>query len=171
MKTTRSFKKKLLTSAIASYALVGFHNAMAADTPDQNENVEEVIVLGVKGAQQSAINTKREATSIVDGIAAEDIGKLPDTTITDSLQRITGVQIEHTAGEGGKLSIRGMQQVAVMMNGEQFLAAGNLNSAQPDFNDVPAQLLRAADVYKTLDVRNNQSGITGTINIKTFRPF
>lgn len=168
MKTARHFKKKLLVSAITSYALFGLSNVMAAES---DEAVDEVIVFGVKAAQQSAINTKREASSIVDGIAAEDIGKLPDTTITDSLQRITGVQIEHTAGEGGRLSIRGMQQIAVMLNGEQFLAAGNLNSAQPDFNDVPAQLLRSADVYKSLDVRNAQSGITGTINIKTFRPF
>ncbi len=173
MKTTQNFKKKVLASAIASYALFGMHGAMAAEEQAQaaGESIEEVIVFGVKAAQQSAINTKREAQSIVDGISAEDIGKLPDTTITDSLQRITGVQIERTAGEGGRLSIRGMQQVAVMLNGEQFLAAGNLNSAQPDFNDVPAQLLRSADVYKSLDVRNAQSGITGTINIKTYRPF
>lgn len=163
-----SFRKKMLASAIASCTIAsGFSYA-------QNDNAameEEVIVLGVKGAQISAINTKRDAQSIVDAIAAEDIGKLPDVTITDSLQRITGVQIERSAGEGGRLSIRGMQQVAVLLNGEQYLAAGNLNSAQPDFNDVPAQLLRSATVYKTLDVRNNQSGITGTIDIETFRPF
>lgn len=168
MNTKRGFKKKLIASAIASYAAFGLGTQVFAQTND--ESIEEVIVLGVKGAQQNAINTKREAKSIVDGISAEDVGKLPDVTITDSLQRITGVQIQRSAGEGGRLSVRGLDQVAVMLNGEQFLAAGNLAGAQPDFGDVPAQLLRAADVYKSLDVTNNVSGITGTVNIKTFRP-
>lgn len=169
MNTTRGFNRKLLANAIASVVLVGMGGTAYAQEAEQS--VEEVLVLGVRGAQQSAINTKRDAGSIVDGISAEDIGKLPDVTITDSLQRITGVQIQRSAGEGGRLSVRGMEQVAVMLNGEQFLAAGNLASAQPDFNDVPAQLLRAATVYKTLDVTNAQSGITGTIDIETFRPF
>ncbi|QEY18208.1 TonB-dependent receptor [Cellvibrio sp. KY-GH-1] len=168
MNTKRGFKKKLIASAIASYAALGLGASAVAQ--ESNDAVEEVVVLGVKGAQQNAINTKREAKSIVDGISAEDIGKLPDSTITDSLQRITGVQIQRSAGEGGRLSVRGMDQVAVMLNGEQFLAAGNLAGAQPDFGDVPAQLLRAADVYKSLDVSNSVSGITGTIDIKTFRP-
>lgn len=168
MNTKRGFKKKLIASAIASYAAFGLGAQVFAQTTD--DSIEEVIVLGVKGAQQNAINTKREAKSIVDGISAEDVGKLPDVTITDSLQRITGVQIQRNAGEGGRLSVRGLDQVAVMLNGEQFLAAGNLAGAQPDFGDVPAQLLRAADVYKSLDVTNKVSGITGTIDIKTFRP-
>lgn len=171
MKTTRKFNKKILASAIASYAFLSMHGAVAQQEQVQSDAVEEVIVLGVRGAQQSAINTKRNASTIVDGIAAEDVGKLPDVTITDSLQRITGVQVERNAGEGGRLSVRGMQQVGVMLNGEQFLAAGNIFGAQPDFTDVPSQLLRAADVYKSLDVRNASSGITGTINLKTFRPF
>lgn len=166
MKNCNHFRRTLLASAIASYALVG--TAVAQEQDDAS--LEEVVVYGVKQSQQTAINTKRNADSIVDGIAAEDIGKLPDSTITDSLQRITGVQIQRSAGEGSSLSVRGMQQVAVMLNGEQFLAAGNLASAQPNFTDVPAQLLRSANVYKTLDVGNSVSGITGTIDIETYRP-
>lgn len=170
MNTNRGFKKKLIASAIASYAAFGM-GTQAFAQQEKSEPIEEVIVLGVKGAQQNAINAKREAKTIIDGISAEDVGKLPDVTITDSLQRITGVQIQRSAGEGNRISVRGMQQVAVMMNGEQFLAAGNLAGAQPDFGDVPAQLLRSADVYKSLDVTNAVSGITGTIDIRTFRPF
>lgn len=171
MNTNRGFKKKLIASAIASYAALGMGSQALAQDQAKGEPIEEVVVLGVKGAQQNAINAKRNAATIVDGISSEDIGKLPDVTITDSLQRITGVQIQRNAGEGSRVSVRGMQQVAVMMNGEQFLAAGNLASAQPDFGDVPAQLLRAADVYKSLDVTNAVSGITASIDIKTYRPF
>lgn len=168
MNTSKVFKKKLLARTIASYTLIGLCSQAIAQ--GQADAIDEVVVLGVRGAQQTAINTKRNAASIVDGIAAEDIGKLPDVTVTDSLQRITGVQIQRSAGEGTLLSVRGMEQVAVMLNGEQFLAAGNIAGAQPDFGDVPAQLLRSADVYKSLDVRNAVSGITGTIDIRTYRP-
>ncbi|MDN4501164.1 TonB-dependent receptor [Alteromonadaceae bacterium BrNp21-10] len=170
MSYQRGFKKNILATAVASCLVsVSAGNAIAAE--NDNEEVTEIIqITGVKGAQFTARETKRTASSIVDAIAAEDIGKLPDATLTDSLQRITGVQIQRSAGEGSSLSIRGMQQVSVLLNGEQFLAAGNLFSAQPNFNDVPAQLLKAATVYKSTDVSNAQSGITGTIDIETFRP-
>ena len=166
--TTRqamSFKKKLIATAVAS-ALFGMGGVAMA----QDENVEEVVVLGVKGAQQSAINTKRDASSIVDGITAEDIGKLPDVTIADSLQRISGIQVQRDAGEGTRANIRGLPQVITLLNGEQYLSAGNLAGAQPTLGDVPSQLMRGVDVYKSTDVTNALSGITGTIDLKTRRP-
>lgn len=167
-----TFKRSLLAMSIMAIGLPTLvlpAVALAQDEP-AGDGVEEVLVLGVRGAQKSAIDVKRNAATIVDGISAEDIGKLPDSTITDSLQRITGVQVQRNGGEGGALSIRGMSQVALLLNGEQYLAAGNITSAQPDLTDVPAQLLHASQVYKSLDVRNAQSGITGTINIQTYRP-
>ncbi|MEG8048216.1 TonB-dependent receptor plug domain-containing protein [Sphingomonas aerolata] len=70
-------------------------------SPAAQEDVsQDIVVTGVRGAQQKAINVKRDATQIVDSIAAEDIGKLPDATIADSLQRVPGVQITRSAGEG-----------------------------------------------------------------------
>ena len=163
------FRRSLLAMSIIALGspTLALAQTAPATTPDE---VEEVVVLGVKGAQKSAIESKRTAASIVDGFSAEDIGKLPDATVTDSLQRITGVQIQRNAGEGSKVSIRGMQQIATMLNGEQFLGAGNLTSAQPNLNDIPAQLLNGTIVYKSLDVRNATSGITGTVNLTTYRP-
>jgi len=164
-KQAMGFKKKLIATAVAS-ALFGMSGMAAA----QDDSVEEVVVLGVKGAQQSAINTKREATAIVDGISAEDIGKLPDVTIADSLQRISGIQVQRDAGEGTRANIRGLPQVVTLLNGEQYLSAGNLAGAQPTLGDVPSQLMRGVDVYKSTDVTNALSGITGTIDLKTRRP-
>jgi TonB-dependent receptor len=158
-----TFRRSLLAMSIMALG-----SSALAQTA--TEEVEEVVVLGVKGAQKSAIEEKRAAASIVDGFSAEDIGKLPDATVTDSLQRITGVQIERSEGEGSAVSIRGMQQITTMLNGEQFLGAGNLTAAQPNLNDIPAQLLNGAAVFKSLDVRNASSGITGTINLTTYRP-
>ena len=136
----------------------------------QNE-VEEVLVQGVRAAQESAINTKRNAASIVDGIAAEDIGKLPDVTVSDSLQRIPGIQVERTAGEGGPVQIRGLSNVATMLNGEVFLSATTIDSSGADFGDLPSQLMSGADVYKSARADLATGGISGTIDLKTRRPF
>ena len=131
----------------------------------------EIVVTGIRASQQAAIDIKREETSIVDAISAEDIGKLPDVTIVDALQRISGVQIQRSAGEGATVNIRGLPQVITLLNGEQYLSPGNLGTAQPNLNDVPAQLMNAVVVYKSTDVRNALSGISGTIDLRTRRPF
>lgn len=136
-------------------------------------------MLGVRGAQEAAIDIKRDAPQILDAISAEDIGKLPDVTITDSLQRVPGIQIRRSAGEGSQVNIRGMPQVLVTMNGEQYLSAGggdqfgqpNIGRAQPDFVDIPPTLFSGVDVIKSQTAANLEGGISGTISLKTRRPF
>jgi iron complex outermembrane receptor protein len=164
-----SFKKKLIASTIGSYALVGLSGMAMAQG---NQMVaEEVVVTGIRGAQTTSVNIKRDASSIVDAISAEDIGKLPDVTIADSLQRISGVQVQRTAGEGDRVNIRGLPQVITLLNGEQYLNAGNLGGAQPNLADIPSQLMSGVNVYKSTDLTNALSGISGTIDLKTRRPF
>ena len=165
-KQTTGFKKTIIATAVASYALLGAGSMAFA----QDGNIEEVVVLGVKGAQQTAVNVKRNATSIVDGISAEDIGKLPDVTIADSLQRISGIQVQRDAGEGTKANVRGLPQVVTLLNGEQYLTAGNLTGAQPNLGDIPSQLMKGVNVYKSTDLHNSLSGVTGTIDLRTRRP-
>lgn len=160
-----SFKRKLLATSISSCLLA------SAGAVTAQEIAEEVIVLGVRGAQESSINLKRDASSIVDGIAAEDIGKLPDVTISDSLQRISGIQIRRSAGEGGSVNIRGLPQVVTQLNGEQYLGANSITSVQPNFGDIPSQLFKGADVHKTAQAKLAYTGITGTIDLRTYRPF
>ncbi len=145
--------------------------AVFASGAQAQGEIEEVLVQGVRAAQESAINTKRNATSVVDGIAAEDIGKLPDVTVSDSLQRIPGIQVERTAGEGGPVQIRGLSNVATMLNGETFLSATTIDSSSADFGDLPSQLMAGADVYKSARADLSAGGITGVIDLKTRRPF
>lgn len=164
------FQKKLIAAAVASCALSGTAGALAQETGTP-QALEEVVVVGVRGAQESAINTKRDATSVVDGISAEDIGKLPDVTIADSLQRISGVQIRRSAGEGSSINVRGLPQVVTQLNGEQYLGANSVVSTQPNFNDIPSQLFKGAEVYKSSTANLGNAGITGTVNLKTYRPF
>ncbi len=161
----RSVNRKLMLCGSAA-TLAVFASGVQAQEP-----VEEVLVQGVRAAQESAINTKRTATSVVDGIAAEDIGKLPDVTVSDSLQRIPGIQVERTAGEGGPVQIRGLSNVATMLNGETFLSATTIDSSSADFGDLPSQLMSGADVYKSARADLAAGGITGVIDLKTRRPF
>ncbi|GAA0822627.1 TonB-dependent receptor [Colwellia asteriadis] len=168
------FKKSLLSTSIAvvlSTSAVPY--AMAAEDTARSvkDDVEVIQVTGIRGSTKASINTKRFATSQVDGIAAEDIGKMPDVTISDSLQRISGVQITRVAGEGGVVAIRGLPQIDTTMNGEVFLSATTIDSAGADFSDLPAQLFSGVDVYKTATATNNAQGIAGSVDLKTRRPF
>ena len=165
--------------AIALVLAQGWIAGAALAQENSDAPLEEVVVSGVRGAQEAAIEVKREAPQIVDSISAEDIGKLPDVTITDSLQRVPGVQIRRSAGEGSQLNIRGMQQVLVTLNGEQYLSAGggdefgqpNIGRAQPDFVDIHPTQFSGVDVVKSQTASNLEGGISGSVSLKTRRPF
>lgn len=141
-----------------------------AAAPDATP-AQEIVVTGIRGAQQAAVNIKRNAVSVVDSISATDIGKLPDRTIADSLQRIPGVQIRRDAGEGSQINIRGLPQVTTLLNGEAFIGAQSITTIQPNLNDIPSQLFAGADVIKSSTADLLNAGITGTVNLRTRRPF
>ncbi|KQN06971.1 hypothetical protein ASE78_15245 [Sphingomonas sp. Leaf25] len=125
---------------------------------------------GVRASQLKSIDIKRTADNFVDSIVAEDIGRLPDVTISDSLQRVTGVQVSRTAGEGASVSLRGLPQVMSTLNGDMFLGAGNIVSTQPNYDDLPASLISGVDVIKSNTADILPGGIAGTINLRTRQP-
>lgn len=147
--------------------------APAGDAPSTGpaDQLEAIVVTGVSASERASIELKRDAPRIQDSIAAEDIGKLPDSTIADSLQRIPGVQIDRDAGEGTTVEVRGLPQVGTLLNGETFLTTGTIAAGEPNFNDIPSQLFSGADVYKSSNAGLLNTGISGTIDLRTFRPF
>jgi TonB-dependent receptor len=132
---------------------------------------ETVTVVGVRQSQIKAIEVKRLADSIQDSISAESIGQLPDVTITDALQRITGVQINRDAGVGSSVDVRGLPQVGTMLNGEVFISPDQIDSQQPDFSTLPATLFNQVDVIKSPTASQTAGGISGSLNLHTFRPW
>jgi TonB-dependent receptor len=146
-------------------------SASKASGKQESDELDAIVVTGVRASERLSIDLKRDSPIIQDSIAAQDIGKLPDSTIADSLQRIPGVQIDRDAGEGTTVEVRGLPQVATLLNGETFLTTGTIGTAQPDFNDIPSQLFSGADVYKSASAGLLNTGITGTINLRTLRPF
>lgn len=162
-----AFKLKLSSAALV--LAVGVVPVHAQSTDAGSGELEEIVVTGIRSSLDSAQEFKRESSQIVDSIVAEDIGKLPDINVSDALQRITGVQIGRDVGEGGNVAIRGLPQVATTLNGRvAFTASGGRTY---NFADIPAELLRSVDVYKTPTANLVEGGLGGTIDLRTRKPF
>src|SRR5436190_15968302 len=166
-----------LLAAAASSARAAEPDAAAQNAQAQNpaqpdaSEVDTVTVYGVRQSQIRAIEVKRKAPSIQDSISAESIGQLPDVTITDALQRITGVEINREAGVGTSVDVRGLPQVGTMLNGEVFISPDQIDSQQPDFTTLPATLFNQVDVIKSSTAAQTESGISGALNLHTYRPW
>ena len=150
----------------------------AAPAGDQDaKDLDTVVVKGIRGSMQSSMNLKRDSQGVVDGIVAEDIGKFPDTNLAESLQRITGVSIDRSMGEGSKVTVRGVGPDfnLVLLNGRQMPASSieatnASNSRAFDFANLASEAISGVEVYKTSRAATPTGGIGATINIKTTRP-
>jgi TonB-dependent receptor len=138
---------------------------------DKAVTLSVVNVAGVRASQMRAIELKRMAPNIQDSITAESIGQLPDVTITDALQRVTGVQVNRDAGVGTTVDVRGLPEVGTMLNGEAFITADQIDSQQPDFTMLPATLFHGVDVIKSPTASTTDGGISGSLDLHTYRPW
>ncbi|GIU67060.1 TonB-dependent receptor [Candidatus Phycosocius spiralis] len=166
-----SFKRQtVLLTAVSATALLagGFAQAQTAEET-KNDKVDVIVVTGVRGSQERGISIKRLSPEIVDAIVATDIGRLPDVTISDSLQRVTGIQISRSAGEGAGVSVRGAPQVLATLNGERFITAENLLSSSVSFNDIPSSIVTGINVYKSQNAALTDGGLGGLIDLRTTR--
>lgn len=163
------FQKKTLSMAVAMVAAFGAVLPALAQQAAKEDQVEEVVVTGIRGSLQEALDVKREKTQIVDAIVAEDIGKFPDNNVIEALQRVTGVQVTNRgSGETSGISIRGLTDINTTVNGRNIFTASGLSVA---LQDVPASLIKQVDVYKTRSASQIENGIAGSVDIKTQRPF
>jgi iron complex outermembrane recepter protein len=186
------FRNRLISSAVAaalSSAGSGLVLAQSADQTDQPQQaqsakpaqLEEIVVTGIRASLQTATELKMNSATIQDSIVADDIGKLPDVTAVDALQRITGVQIGRDLGEGGGtvtiggasvdsgIEIRGLPQVETTLNGREVFTANG--SRVLNFEDIPSSLLAGIDVYKDPTADLLEGGIAGTVDLRTHKPF
>src|SRR5687767_2787572 len=97
------FNPKVLFTIVGGAVLI---NPAFAQDPAANE-LEEVVVTGLRGSLKASMEVKRDSVGVVDAISAEDIGKFPDTNLAESLQRISGVSIDRVNGEGSRITARG----------------------------------------------------------------
>ncbi|TPG49399.1 TonB-dependent receptor [Sphingomonas glacialis] len=140
----------------------------AAPQPPEADPAD-IVVTGLRGSLASAQAIKRNSEQIVDSITAQDIGKFPDTNIAESLQRISGIQIQRNLGEGSTVAIRGLSEVRTELNGHDiFTANGGVGLA---FDEVGPDLLSRVDVFKNPSAEMIEGSLGGTIDLRTRKPF
>ena len=138
----------------------------------------EIVVTGIRRQLETSQARKQDATELVDAITADDIGALPDRSVTEVLQRIPGVAIgrvpqprdaDRIAIEGAGVTIRGLSWVRSELNGHTAFSAKN--SRVLGFEDVPPELLSGVDVYKNPSAQQIEGALSGTVNLRTWLPF
>ncbi|NIK50219.1 TonB-dependent receptor [Xanthomonas arboricola] len=156
-------------------------SSQAASSANGGTSAVDLDTVEVRGVRASLIKSqviKRDASQIVDSVSAEDIGALPDRSVTETLQRVSGVTIDHFAArsdpdhfsaEGSGVMIRGLTQVRGELNGRDIFSAASGRGLS--FEDVPAELMAGVDVYKNPSAEIIEGGLGGTVNLRTRMPF
>ncbi|WDM66236.1 TonB-dependent receptor [Xanthomonas cucurbitae] len=146
--------------------------AQTASEPAAGEvtELDKVQVTGLRRAIEGAISVKRDSTSIVEAISAEDIGRLPDVSIAESLARLPGLAAQRVAGRAQVISVRGLSPdfSTTLLNGREVVSTGDNRSVE--FDQYPSELVSGVTVYKTPDAGLVGQGLSGTVDMQTARP-
>lgn len=154
--------------------------ALAQTPPVAPEQAEdEIVVTGIRRSLEQAVDIKRDADQVMDVITAEDVGALPDNNVAEALQRVTGVQITRVFGEGQSVSVRGLQQVRVEVDGRTLLAwSARLSPPENEqlgrssgLDSVPSSAFGRLEVNKSAMANQVEGGLSGVVNLVTPRPF
>jgi TonB-dependent receptor len=141
-----------------------------AATGTEEKKLKSVKVVGIRRGIEDAIDTKKASTSIVETISAEDIGKLPDVSIAESLARLPGLSAQRVAGRAQVISVRGLSPdfSTSLLNGRQMVSTGDNRSVE--YDQYPSELMAGVTVYKTPDAALVGQGLSGTLDMRTVRP-
>ena len=182
------FKRSVLSVALASalQTMAGAAYAQPAEeaAPAQAEaaqgqegkkkdvEVDAVVitVTGIRAGIERAIDTKRESNEIVESVTAEDIGKLPDVSIAESIARLPGLTAQRVAGRASTIQIRGLADDfgTALLNGREQVSVGHNRGVE--FDQYPSELLSAVKVYKTPNASLIGQGLSGTVDLQTVSP-
>lgn len=156
-------------AALAQDAATPPADMPVSDTQDSATG-GEIVVTGFRAALASSANIKRNNTMIVDSVSSEDIGKLPDVSIADSLARIPGVTAQRLEGRDQRLSIRGLGPdfSTTLLNGREQVTVGDNRGVE--YDQYPSEFFRNVNVYKSADASLIAAGIAGTVDLRMLRP-
>jgi len=182
MKMSRMHRRVTLSAAIASALAAAVVPASAfaqqatpatTGTPDAT-TLDSVTVTGYRYAIEKSLQQKRDANAVVEVITAEDVGKFPDKNVADALQRVPGVVITRSGGEGKSVSVRGLAPdlTLTQLNGNYVATSETNNEASRSFNYtlLPSNMLSSAELFKSPEARIDEGGIGGTVILHTRRP-
>ncbi|MGJ8690866.1 MAG: TonB-dependent receptor [Thalassotalea sp.] len=175
-----TFRRTKLATSLSLVLGATFAAPTFAEDADA-KTIEVISVTGMRSSMQESMSIKRDSAGVVDAISAEDIGKFPDTNLAESLQRITGVSISRSNGEGSEVTVRGFgaDKNMVTLNGRMMPAANAFGDGDGgrqgttrafDFANLASESVRSVEVYKTSKAEIATGGIGATINIITAKP-
>lgn len=146
--------------------------ALSAQAGAAAQDDQEIVVSGRRAADRAAIETQREADNQVNQVRADDIGRLPDQNVAETLRRLPGLSVQNDQGEGRYLTVRGVSPdlLNVTLNG-QTAAAPEPDARQVKLDDIPSALVGAVTVSKTLTPDLDANAIAGSANIETVTAF
>ena len=168
-----AFKLSPVAAACAAMVFVAASASAQQTTQPTDNSVQPTNVVTVTGFRkgiEDAISVKKESTNLVEAISAEDIGKLPDQSIAESIARLPGVTAQRVGGRAQTISIRGLSPdfATTTLNGREQASTGDDRAAE--FDQYPAELLGAVVIYKTPDAGLIDQGLSGTIDMQTYDP-
>ena len=141
----------------------------ASPAPAEEEE-SAIVVTGFRASLQSAINQKKKSDQIVESISAEDIGKLPDASIAESIARLPGLTAQRLSGRANVISIRGFgpDYSTTLLNGREQTSTGDNRAVK--FDQYPSEVINQVNIYKTPMASIIGQGISGTVDLRTIRP-
>jgi iron complex outermembrane recepter protein len=157
-------------AVLISMTAGGAYAQQAPAATGDSASTSTVVVTGIRKGIEDAISVKKNSDSIVESISAEDIGKLPDISIAESISRLPGLASQRVNGQAQQISIRGTAPdlSTTLLNGrEQVSTSGD---RYVEFDQYPSELISAVTVYKTGDASVVGQGLAGTVNLQTVRP-
>ncbi|WP_227470496.1 TonB-dependent receptor [Massilia sp. YMA4] len=172
-----TMKRRPLAAAVAM-AMVAAAGAARAQQAPPAEPMQKVEVTGIRASLARSLNVKRNATANVEVVTAEDVGKMPDKNLADSLQRLPGVAVRTDYDEAEKVSMRGTNpdMSLIIFNGhavstaDWYIVDQNSSSRSTSLSLMPSSVLNQAVVYKTAQANIVDGGLAGTINVTTRKP-
>tara|TARA_R110000868_G_scaffold21325_12_gene88595 strand:- start:793 stop:3513 length:2721 start_codon:yes stop_codon:yes gene_type:complete len=167
-----SFKYNLMAAAIIQALTLSAYAQDANDKAanDTGNEVEKIEVRGFASTLKQSLFEKRTAPQVVEVISTDDLGALPDVTITDALARLPGISADRDRGNPSRISIRGMGPRLNMatMNGREIVSGEPSRDVR--YEQFPAELVSAVQVYKSPMASNVEGGISGLVNLDFVDP-
>lgn len=169
--TTRTSVSALALGVALFVAAPAFaQDAEEAPAAEAAEEEEGILVTGFRASLENAVNEKKNAEQILESVSAEDIGKLPDASIGESIARLPGVTSQRLSGRANVIAIRGFGPdfSQTLLNGREQTSTGDNRAVE--FDQYPSEVVNQVVVYKSPTASLVGQGLVGTIDIRTVRP-
>ncbi|WND03862.1 TonB-dependent receptor [Temperatibacter marinus] len=166
----QAFKGRSLKTILMAGVAMPVLSLSALAQDDDKEQVEEIEVTGTRATIRSSIDVKRNSTSIVEALSSKDIGDIPALSIGEALETLTSAASHREQGGATEISIRGLGPYlgSTIINGRE--AANGSGDRSVNFSQFPSELFSKLAIYKSMEARLIEGGVSGQIQLDTLKP-